>query len=266
MATNDGHPQSEYQKKHYVPLESDPDVFTNLIHNLGASRSLGFVDVLSLTDPDLLAFVPRPVLALILVFPDFGDYAVRYAKDQANILEYEGCGEGEEVVWFQQTIGNACGLYAILHAVCNGKARGDIDVHPFPSYRSYHLMHLPEPDSPLARLLQQVIPLPPTARARALESSTELEAAHRAAALQGQTAPPDAEDEVDHHYICFVRSAKNGHLYQMDGMLKGPVDLGQAGVGDLMSEEVRRVVGQFLETGEDGVVGFSLLALVENQE
>jgi hypothetical protein len=26
-------------------------------------------------------------------------------------------------MWFKQTINNACGLYSILHAVCNGEAR-----------------------------------------------------------------------------------------------------------------------------------------------
>lgn len=30
---------------------------------------------------------------------------------------------GQEVLWFKQTIHNACGLYAILHAVTNGEPR-----------------------------------------------------------------------------------------------------------------------------------------------
>lgn len=33
---------------------------------------------------------------------------------------------GANVVWYKQTINNACGLYAILHAVCNGDARDSI--------------------------------------------------------------------------------------------------------------------------------------------
>ncbi|KZO91090.1 cysteine proteinase [Calocera viscosa TUFC12733] len=248
MATTDAHPDDGYRAKYFIPLESDPDVFTQLIHNLGVSKTLSFVDVLSLTDPNLLAFIPRPVLALILVFPDFGDYAAGYAKEQAGKPEYEGSGPGEDAVWFKQTIGNACGLYALLHAVCNGKARDHVDAN-----------------SPMARLLTEITPLSVGPRAHALESSTELEDAHRAAALQGQTVAPPAEDHVEHHYICFVRSHKNGHLYQMDGMLKGPVDLGEAGgEDDLMGERTLQVVRKFVETGEQGNVGFSLMALVED--
>ena len=56
-------------KNHYIPLESNPAVFTSLIHTLGVSPALSFQDVYSLDDPDLLACIPRPVLALILVFP-----------------------------------------------------------------------------------------------------------------------------------------------------------------------------------------------------
>ena len=60
------------------------------------------------------------------------------AKEEEMRDEYAGLrgsgsggeeGEGEEgeeeepVIWFRQTINNACGLYAILHAISNGEAR-----------------------------------------------------------------------------------------------------------------------------------------------
>ena len=35
-----------------------------------------------------------------------------------------------------------------------------------------------------------------------------------------------AEDEVDFHYVCFVKSSKTGHLYELGGDRKGPVDHG----------------------------------------
>lgn len=37
--------------------------------------------------------------------------------------EYKGSGEEEVVVWYKQTINNACGLYGILHTISNGEAR-----------------------------------------------------------------------------------------------------------------------------------------------
>ena len=105
-------------RKHYIPLESDPEIFTSLIHNLGVNGALAFQDALSLDDPDLIAFVPRPVLALILVFPSDA-YKVKWTEEEAQYEEYDGCGEAEDIIWFKQTIHNACGLYGILHAVSN---------------------------------------------------------------------------------------------------------------------------------------------------
>lgn len=58
-------------RKHFVALESDPDIFTNLIHALGAPPSLVFEEIFSLDEPELL---PHPAHALILVFPTGDDY------------------------------------------------------------------------------------------------------------------------------------------------------------------------------------------------
>lgn len=110
-------------RKHFIPLESDPELFTELIHRMGISPKLAFHDVLSLDDSDLLAMVPRPALALVLTFPAAQDYQDSLAEKDAAVAEYVLSGEDEDVVWFKQTIGNACGLYAILHAVLNGGAR-----------------------------------------------------------------------------------------------------------------------------------------------
>jgi ubiquitin carboxyl-terminal hydrolase L3 len=106
-------------RKHFIALESDPDVFNELIRLLGAPQSLQFEDVLSLDGPHLF---PRPVLALILIFPTTEGYERRKDLEdatcnKANYVDDDG------VVWYKQTINNACGLYAILHALSNGEAR-----------------------------------------------------------------------------------------------------------------------------------------------
>ena len=104
-------------------VENNPDVMTTLVHNLGLSRDLSWHDVFSLNDPDLLAFVPRPSHALLLVFPTSAVYKKFTTEADASISEYTASGPQEEVLWFKQTIGNACGLYGLLHAVCNGVTR-----------------------------------------------------------------------------------------------------------------------------------------------
>lgn len=107
----------------YVTLENNPDVMSSLVHNLGVSRSLAFHDVFSIDDPDLLAFVPRPAYALLLVFPVSRTYEQSRMQEDADRPEYTGSGPAEEVMWFKQTIRNACGLIGLLHGVANGEAR-----------------------------------------------------------------------------------------------------------------------------------------------
>lgn len=112
-----------------------------LVHRLGLSRKLTFVDIYSM-QPDLLAFVPRPALALLLVFPVSASYdARRIAEDNALFpepgTEGEGGGQGradEDPMWFKQTIRNACGMMGILHAVANGSARDLIGLFPPPPH------------------------------------------------------------------------------------------------------------------------------------
>lgn len=110
------------------PIENNPDVMTSLIHKLGLSDSFSFHDVYSLDDPSLLDFVPRPVYALLLVFPVSKDYETIRLSEDDSLPEYEGSGPDEEVLWFKQTIRNACGMMGLLHLACNGGARDLIGI------------------------------------------------------------------------------------------------------------------------------------------
>ena len=96
---------------------------SSLVHKLGLSSDLSWHDVYSLDDPSLLAFVPRPAHALLLVFPVSEAYEKFRMEEDSSLPDYSGFGSGEEVLWFKQTIGNACGLMGLLHAVCNGMTR-----------------------------------------------------------------------------------------------------------------------------------------------
>lgn len=116
-------PVPQEYSKHFIPLESNPEVFTELSHKLGLDEQLEFQDVLSLDDLYLLSMLPRPVYALILVFPTTDAYEQRVAKEDSGLGTSRDEQHDENIVFFKQTINNACGLYAILHAVCNGGAR-----------------------------------------------------------------------------------------------------------------------------------------------
>jgi ubiquitin carboxyl-terminal hydrolase L3 len=96
---------------------------TSLVQKLGLSPTLAFHDVWSIDDPEMLSFVPRPANALLLVFPVSKSYEEFRVKEDTDKDVYEGKGEGEPVIWYKQTIRNACGLIGILHAVSNGSSR-----------------------------------------------------------------------------------------------------------------------------------------------
>jgi ubiquitin carboxyl-terminal hydrolase L3 len=108
--------------------------------------------------------------------------------------------------------------------------------------------------------------LPPNERPSILETSKELEQAYELVAREGSSvAPDDAEDEVDYHYVCLVRSHRNGRLYELDGDRSGPIDRGDVrGPGDdLIAAGGLRVVQEYIERGK-GNSNFNLMALVQD--
>lgn len=243
---------------------------TSLVHKLGLSQKLAFHDVFSIDEPELLAFVPRPAHALLLVFPVSETYEKFRVQEDKGRPEYDGSGPDEEVIWYKQTIGNACGLIGLLHGVSNGAARSNIGELPqsMRDTRQGKLTKASEPSSNLAKLLNDAIPLKPVERADLLYESEALESAHRAAATGGDTAAPAAEDNVDLHYVCFVKS-KNNHLWEMDGRRKGPLDRGQLDPDeDVLSEKALNLgVRSFLKreaAGGQGDLRFSLITLAES--
>ena len=117
----------------------------------------------------------------------------------------------------------------------------------------------------MARLLSRATPVKVAARAEVLEEDEELESLHREVAMKGDSAvPASAEDEVDFHYLCFVKSSKNGHLYELDGDRKGPIDHGlMESTEDVLSGKALGIIKGLVQQADS--VGFSLLALAPSQ-
>ncbi|KAL7962622.1 cysteine proteinase [Trichoderma compactum] len=228
----------------FIPLEANPQLLTTLIHKLGVSPALQMHDVYSLTEPELLAFIPRPALALLLVFPISAVYESHRMAEDSLAAEYNGTGATEPVLWWRQTIRNACGMMGLLHAVTNGPAREFITE-----------------GSTLDNLIKKSIPLHPVERSKLLEQTPALADAHKAAATEGDTPAPDAQDDVDLHYVCFVK-ANDGGLWELDGRRKGPIRRGDLDRNeDVLSENALNLgVLKFLER-EGGDLRFSAVAL-----
>lgn len=204
-----------------VPLESNPDVFSDFAHGLGLERSYAFVDIYSLTDPDLMAFTPRPVKSLILLFPLNGFFEA--SKSESRIKNPPSFG-GSNPIWFKQSVKNACGLYALLHSLSNN----------------------PEVLERNSQLLQFLESHPSTQNKYSDDSTDEfvfsISETNSDKFEQGQSQAPNADDDVNLHYITFVE--REGKIYELDGRRpQGANLLGEASV-----------------TSEEGLLGEKLVA------
>ncbi|XP_066346250.1 ubiquitin carboxyl-terminal hydrolase 3-like [Miscanthus floridulus] len=184
----------------WPPLESTPEVFNQFMWSLGVpDDDVEFHDVYGL-DADALDMVPQPVLAVVLCFPDPPQDA-SYPSEQ---LLFSGEKETQDQVYFIkqiESLGNACGTVALLHAVGNVSSE----------------VNLVE-NSCLDLFFKSTSGMDPYERAVCLEKDDAMARAHSLAANAGVT---ELSDLVEEHYICFV--SVNGTLYELDGMKDGPI-------------------------------------------
>jgi ubiquitin carboxyl-terminal hydrolase L3 len=225
-----------------------------LAYQLGLSQDLAFYDVYSLTDPDLLALIPRPVYALLAIIPMSESWKESREEEDGPKEIYDKAGPEEPVVWFKQTIGHACGSIGLLHSVLNGPAVDFI-----------------KPGSDLEKLLHDAIPLKMADRANMLSESGPFEMAHEAAAQLGDTVPPNlaAADKLYQHFVTFVK-AKDGHLWELEGSRKGPLKRGALNEDeDALSEKALSLgLGRLInmERNAGGDLRFSCIALASKSD
>jgi ubiquitin carboxyl-terminal hydrolase L3 len=218
-----------------------------LAHRLGLSPNLVFHDLYSLTEPSLLAMIPRPVHALLYLYPTTEASEHYFSEEQAAQCEYTGSGPDEPVLFYKQTIGHACGTIGLLHCITNGTA-------------SQHIT----PNSDLDTLVKATIPLKLRERADVLYNSEALEAAHKEAAQTGDSRAPTTDEHVGYGFSAFVKG-KDGHLYELEGRRKGPVDRGVlAEDEDILSPRALELGPLMLINREKAGEGrFSVIALTD---
>ncbi|TBU30706.1 cysteine proteinase [Dichomitus squalens] len=248
MAASEGSSPSRW-----IPLESNPEVLTKWAVSAGLVESQAhFEDIYGL-DSELLALVSQPVKAVILLFPLNDACQQRRRQEDERIA-----GEGQPAIdptifWMKQTISNACGTMALLHALINS----DVTFAP---------------ESPIEQFIDICKDKTPLERAKILETTPLFANIHASAASGGQSAIPPNLD-TDLHFTCFVQapdpsSRESGtpvtpattgemRLIELDGERAGPVD---RGVSKNFLADVAKVVKD-LYIAHTANVNFSLIAL-----
>ncbi|KAJ3009286.1 Ubiquitin carboxyl-terminal hydrolase isozyme L3 [Thoreauomyces humboldtii] len=189
----------------------------------------------------MLAFIPRPVIAVVLLFPITQKYEA-FRRSEESQIRSTGQTVSPDLYFVRQTIGNACGTIGLLHALAN-----NLDtLRPGPG--------------PLKSILDQTMSSSPDDRAKVLETSEDLARVHEASSREGQTSAPSSEDDVDTHFIAFVK--KDGCLYEMDGRKPFPINHGSS--TDVLVDSVK-VIKQFMERDPDNL-NFTVIALAPAQQ
>ncbi|KAI8144194.1 hypothetical protein BJV82DRAFT_608634 [Fennellomyces sp. T-0311] len=236
--SSDSSTSSTHPEVRWLPLEGNPDIWNQLVHSHGVGPQWSYTDVYGF-DPELLDMIPRPVLAIIFLFPLTENYEKHKEKEEAHLTKHEQ-NVSPNIVFFRQTIANACGMIALLHSLANNE-----------SIVGPGLFH---------DLIEESKDMSPDERAEMLEKSKELADIHMTCAQEGQTQAPDISEEVDLHFICFV--VKDQHLYELDGRKLFPINHGKC--LDLVDGSAK-VMRQYIARDPEQT-NFSAIALTKTPE
>ncbi|CAH7682914.1 hypothetical protein PPACK8108_LOCUS16078 [Phakopsora pachyrhizi] len=238
----------------WLPLESNPDVMNRWSSTLGLDTDrVSFTDVYSLDD-DLLSIVPTPVYA----DEEMRLNEIRSTTDPSIIENLES-----GLVFIKQTIGNACGTIGLLQ----------------------RLIKQPRSSNQGERALKDFIKSckdtkDPIKRAKLLESNLEISSVHddlfKIGSIQTSknqffylcSKVPEENEEVNLHFVCFVKSSvsiksgssdsKEDRLVELDGRKSFPIDHGRLET-DLL-HGIIPIVKRFIDLSNNNLQ-FNLIAL-----
>jgi len=230
------------KKKDWIPLESDPELMTKYLHALGADpdNNYMFHEIYG-TDPDLLAMVPQPCLAVLLLFPISATSEAMKASQEAE-LKANKCAEKlpSSLFYMKQTVGNACGTIGLIHAAFNNR-----DTLKF------------KENSFFDKFSKVCNKKTPEEIGAALEENNDIEVEHQSIAQEGKTDGESAMD-TNLHFICFVPS--EGLLYELDGRKLTAVSHGATSEDTFLADATKVIKEKFIDS-EAGDVRFNMVAL-----
>lgn len=228
-------PSSEIERV-VTPITSDTQLFNSYCSKLGLNLEIAsFYDIFSF-DPELLLFIPQPVYAVIINYPFSSDdnyFINRYSKP---LPEDE---LPKPLPWFTlQTVRNACGTFALLHALLN----------------SPQVMNCVKKQSWLDHFYKKTLQLSPSDRAVAISYDEKLVAYHNSFSKASTVAIPD---KVEFHFACFT--IVENILWELDGRKPQPICHGNA--TDVLHDSLKVIQEDFMShIGTDAQVSMIALA------
>lgn len=223
--------------KSWLPLEANPEVLTSYAQRLGLPSDYAFHDVLAV-EPWALEMIPKPILAILLLYP----ISDRSEKERSETIPEHSQG----VYFMKQTVGNACGTIAVLHALSNlvGQTSTTLPLNE---------------GSYIQRMMLETRDLTPAEKGQWLEKDPEIETAHTRCESLGQSESPTSVGEIDTHFVAFVN--RQGTILELDGRRDGPVNRGKIADNSDFGLAVLDVVQSVFVANNPEDIRFSILAL-----
>ncbi|QCD81337.1 ubiquitin carboxyl-terminal hydrolase L3 [Vigna unguiculata] len=183
-------------------------------------------------DEELLEMVPKPVLAVLFLYP-----ITAKTEEERLQQENEKKDYSNKVYFMKQTVGNACGTIGLLHALGNITSEVKLVEGSF-----------------FDKFFKSTASMDPLQRAVFLENDRDMEVAHSVAATAGDTV---ASDNVDTHFICFA--CVDGQLYELDGRKSGPISHGVSSQSTLL-RDAAKVIQSMIQKNPDSL-NFNVIAI-----
>ncbi|OWR48703.1 ubiquitin carboxy-terminal hydrolase [Danaus plexippus plexippus] len=224
-----------------LPMEANPETMNKYLQRLGVSNKWRMVDVMGL-EGDPLKWVPRPVLAVILLFP-LSEHYERHRSQQENELQIKPQQPPKDVFHLKQVLSNVCGTIALVHSVANNINTIDLE------------------DGILKDYLKSASGLDAAAKGALLENSTHIFRAYEEVLNSANNPANEDSEPVNNHFITFIH--KNGNLYELDGRKSIPINHGPTTPETLLDDSAK-ICLEFIAREPDNI-GFNVVALVPAQ-
>lgn len=225
-----------------LPMESNPDTMNRYLQRLGVPSKWRMVDVVGLEE-ESLNWVPRPVLAVILLFPLSDNYE-QYRVQQESELLKKGQEAPKDVFYLKQVLSNVCGTIALVHSVANNTNKIELE------------------DGILKSYINEAKGLDAAGKGALLENSGNILQAYKETVESAvQDAVTDNNEPVNNHFVTFIH--KDGNLYELDGRKSSPINHGPT-TADRLLEDAAKICRDFIAREPDNI-GFNVVALVPDQ-
>ncbi|KAK3932040.1 Ubiquitin carboxyl-terminal hydrolase [Frankliniella fusca] len=221
----------------WLPLESNPEY----IQRAGVPENTQVVDVFGL-DPDILAIVPQPTYAIILLFPCSENYE-KYKAEEEQMLKDKDQKIPSSTFFMKQITPNACGTIALIHGILNCPDE------------------IPLKDGMLKEFKDKGASLSPLERGELLDKMNTIIELHKEVAAEGQTEAPPADENIIHHFVAFVH--KEGNLLELDGRKFGPINHGPTTPETFLADAAK--VCQTFMARDPEEVRFTIVAISHGQ-